>query len=408
MVKRGKKIRKIFIQILLVIIILAGGVGLLKFLSSLRKPPAKKEQKIIAPLLNAEIFGAENMQVVIDDWGTVQPKIEVQIVPQVSGRVVELHDDFVNGGFFKADEPLVMIDQRDYILAVENAESAVAAAQVQLEQEQAEADVAKQEWELLNSDNEPSSPLVLRGPQIRRAKAQLKAAKAQLETAKLNLERTTISMPFNGRIASESVDPGRFINAAQSIATVYATDVVEIVVPLKDKDLAWFDVPVGYNRSDQSSNDPSGSEVVVSSDFAGARHTWPGRVVRMEGKVDPRSRMVNIVIEVADPFSHSNSRPPLVPGMFVNVAIKGKQLENVIRVPRYVVHNTNQVWVARNGRLNVREVKIVRTDTNYAYIVSGLEDGAVIITSPLDTVVDRMRIRTSLDDQVIVEEAAKE
>ena len=399
MVKQGKKTRKIFIQIVLVIIILAGGVGLLKFLASLRKPPAKKEKQIAAPLLNAEIFGAENIQVVIDDWGTVQPKIEVQVVPQVSGRVVELHDDFVNGGFFKADEPLVVIDQRDYTLAVENAESAVAAAQVKLEQEQAEAVVASEEWAMLNSGDEPASPLVLRGPQIRQAEAELKAAIAQLETAKLNLERTTISMPFNGRIASESVDPGQFVNTAQSIATVYATDVVEIVVPLQDKDLAWFDVPVGYNRSDQASNAPSGSEVLVSCDFAGARHTWPGRVVRMEGKVDRQSRMVNIVIEVADPFSHSNSRPPLVPGMFVNVAIKGKQLENVIRVPRYVVHNTNQVWVGRNGRLNIQEVRIVRRDTNYAYIVSGLEAGAVVITSPLDTVIDNMKIRTSLQTQ---------
>jgi RND family efflux transporter MFP subunit len=399
MVRLGEKTRKIFIQILLVIIILAGGVGLLKFLASLRKPPAKKEKQIVAPLLNAEIFGAENIQVVIDDWGTVQPKIEVQVVPQVSGRVLALHDDFVNGGFFKADEPLVMIDQRDYILAVENAESAVAAAQVKLEQEQAEAAVASEEWAMLNSGNEPSSSLVLRGPQIRQANAQLKAAKAQLETAKLNLERTTISMPFNGRIASESVDPGQFINAAQSIATVYATDVVEIVVPLKDEDLAWFDVPVRFNRNDQASNDPSGSEVLVSSDFAGTRHTWTGQVVRTEGKIDPRSRMVNIVIEVADPFSPSNSRPPLVPGMFVNIAIKGKQLENAIRVPRYVVHNANEVWVARNGRLNIREVRIVRRDTNYAYVVSGLEAGAVVVTSPLDTVVDNMKIRTSLKTQ---------
>jgi RND family efflux transporter MFP subunit len=226
--------------------------------------------------------------------------------------------------------------------------------------------------------------------------------------AKLNFERTTISMPFDGCISSESVDLGQFINASLPIATVYATDVVEIVVPLEDKELAWFDVPAGFNHTDKTLNAPDGPEVQVSSNYAGARRTWTGRVVRTEGKIDQMSRMVNVVVEVTNPFDSADSTPPLIPGMFVRIAIKGKVLENVIKIPRYVVHNTDEVWVARQGRLIVQKVSIVRRDTEYVYIASGLEDGAVIITSPLDTVVDRMRIRTSLDDQVTVQEAVKE
>ena len=238
---RGRS-QKTYKQVVLFTLIVAIGLGIVITLKALRKPPAKKESQILAPLLNAQAVYAEDVQMVVFGPGTVEPKVEVQVVPQVSGRVVACHDDFVNGGFFKAHQPLVTIDQRDYKLAVENAESAVATDQVYIDRELAEAAVARQEWTQMNPEREPTSPLVLREPQIAEAKARLKASEARLATARLNLERTVISMPFDGRVAAESVDVGQYIMAGQAIATVYGTDVVEIVVPLQDRHLAWFDL----------------------------------------------------------------------------------------------------------------------------------------------------------------------
>lgn len=382
-------------RILLIVGILAVGVIVLVLLKAFRKPPAKKESQILAPLLNTQAVYAEDVQMVVFGFGTVEPKVEVQVVPQVSGRVDDRHNDFINGGFFKADEPLITIDQRDYKLAVENAEAAVAADQVYLDRELAEAAVAREEWTQLNPDREPTSSLVLRGPQIAEAKAKLKASEARLATAKLNLERTVISMPFDGRVAAESVDVGQYIMAGQAIATVYGTDVVEIVVPLQDRDLAWFDLPTSFNNP-ASSPLVSGAEALVIADFAGGRHTWAGRVVRAEGRIDSNSRMVNVVVEVTNPFEASDSRPPLVPGMFVEIEIKGKGLDGVIPVPRYAVHNADEVWVARDGRLWIQKVEIARQDKDYTYVTAGLASGAVIVTSSLEVVTNGMKIRTQL------------
>jgi len=392
MVKKILSNKKI-LQPVLVIVILIFGFGLLMFLASLKKPPAKRERTVVVPLLNAIKVHPQDLQMIIEGDGTAGPKVQVQIIPQVSGEVVTCHPDFVNGGFFEAGQTLVKIDPVDFALAVESAESAVAAAQVKLEQEQAEANVAAEEWAMLNSGEEPSSPLVLREPQIRQAKAELKAATAKLETAKLNLERTDVSVPFNGRISQESVDIGQYIMAGQSIATVYGTDAVEIIIPLEDKEMAWFDVPLGFNNENGSN---SGSSVIVTADFAGAEHKWPGRVVRTEGTVDRSSRMVNVVIEVADPFAHTNVKPPLVPGMFTKVKIQGKKLTNVFRVPRYVVHNNDEIWVERDGKLNIQKAGIIRIDTKFAYVGSGLESGDIIVTSPLDTVTDKMNVRVNV------------
>jgi RND family efflux transporter MFP subunit len=321
----------------------------------------------------------------------VQPKFEVNIVPQVAGIVVRCHPNFVNGGFFQAGEPLIVIDPRDYKLAVENAGSAVATAQVRLDQERAEAAVARQEWNQLHPNEEPTSPLVVREPQIRQAEALLQAATAQLAKANLDLERTTIAMPFPGRITQKSVDTGQYVTPGQSVAAVYSTEVVEIVIPLEDRELAWFEAPMG--QSNGTTGIEATSEADVFAEFEGTRHAWKGRVVRTQGRIDPVSRMVKVVVEVNKPFEISEGRPPLVPGMFAEVAIRGKAVQKVYRVPRHAIHNGNQVWVANSDKLVIRPVEVLRFDNQDAYLSAGLNDGESVVTTPLDIVSDGMAIR---------------
>ena len=392
---KNEKLRK---QILLALAIFFAGIIILIGLALMRKGPVKKPRVVVAPLLNARRVNSESMQMVVNGFGTVRPKVEVKVIPQVSGKVVACHANFVNGGFFKADEGLITIDPQDYAFAVENAAAAVAQAQVQLDKELAEQVVALQEWGQLHDGAEPDSPLVRRDLQVNYAKAQLKSAEASLKTAQLNLDRTVICVPFDGRISQESVDLGQFVTVGQSLATVYATDAVEIMVPLEDQRLAWFDIPLGYQNG-QEQGEQKGSEVELTSDFAGRVHTWAGRVVRTEGRIDPMSRMVNIVVEVEKPFELSNSRPPLVPGMFVEVRIKGKVLDNVVQIRRDAVHNRNEVWVQEGERLRIKQVEIARQEKEYSYVSSGIDDGSVVITSPLDAVTDGMKIRTEIEGE---------
>jgi RND family efflux transporter MFP subunit len=383
-------------QVLVVIVVLAVGLVASKGLIMSRKKPKKTRPPVLAPLVNAISVKLESTQITVSGSGTVKPKTEVKIVPQVAGVVVKCHRNFVNGGFFKANEPLVTIDQRDYQFAVESAEATVARAQVKLEQEQAEAKVAQSEWEQLHPGTKPDSPLVLRVPQIAQAQAELHAEQASLDKAKLNLKRTVLSVPFNGRIDEESIDIGQYVTTGQSIATVYSTEVVEIVVPLENRDLAWFDVPDRPNHIDPNNYEANLPIVDVKADFAGAVWSWQGRVVRTHGRIDPRTREVKVVVEVQNPFETSGGQPPLTPGMYVNINIKGKKLASVIRLPRHTVHNGNQVWIAKDDTLNIREVTIDRTDSEYAYITSGIASGELIVTSPIDAVTEGMAIRTEI------------
>jgi RND family efflux transporter MFP subunit len=256
---------------------------------------------------------------------------------------------------------------------------------VVLEQQRAEAEVAREEWDELHPGQEPASGLVVREPQVRQAEAELAAAEADLQVARLNLERTRISVPFDGVVVSESVDIGQYVTPGQPVARVYGTDAVEVRLPLENRELAWFSVP----------EDPSqtGPEAVVETSIAGRTHRWRGRVVRMEAEVDTSSRMVHVVVEVSEPYDRSDDRPPLLPGSFVDVSISGRTVEGLIAVPRYAVHEGDQVWVVEAGTLHIRDVDVVRSGREQAFIGAGLDDGDQVVVSSLDAVTDGMSVR---------------
>lgn len=394
-----------WIQAVLTLVIIALGIaGAIVFIK-LKKPPERVEQEVQAPLVKVERLGVSDIPMVVRGHGTVRPKVEVDIIPEVAGKVVNIHPELKVGGLIRADEQILQIDPRDYELGVRQAKAAVADASVRLETEQAEADVARKEWSQLNPGVEPTSPLVLREPQIRKAQATLESAEAQLDTAKLKLERTVISFPFDILITSESVDLGQYVVTGQPLAKAYGTEAVEIEVPLDDRELAWFDVFAGSIFAGGGPGRDQGTAAQVKADFAGAKQTWQGRVVRTRGQVDRNSRMISIIVEVTDPFKVMDNRPPLLPGVFAEVLIQGKTLNNAVAVPRDAIREGNRLWLVNNDRLHIRPLEIVRADKDFAYVVWDESDDVTVVVSSLDAVVDGMKVRVQSDTPPEGEEA---
>ncbi len=385
-------------QAIVAILVVALGVAGAYFLIKLRKPPQREVPETLAPLVEVEQLRVRDIPMIVRGYGTVSPRVEVEIVPEVPGKVVQVHPRLKAGGLIRAKEQIIQIDPRDYELAVQQANAAVAEAQVRLDTEKAEAEVARKEWRQLHPNTEPSSPLVLRDPQIRRAQASLESAKAQLAMADLRLERTSLSLPFDVLVINERIDLGQYVVVGQSLGAAYGIEAVEIEVPLEDDDLAWFDIfdnPVQFNGKELPTKHTTAQ---VKADFAGSGHVWKGRVVRTTGQVDRTSRMVSVVVEVRDPFDTSGGKPPLLPGVFAEVLIEGKILKDAVAVPRDAVREGNKVWAVNEGRLQILTLKIARADKDFAYISSGLDDGALIVVSSLDMAIDGMAVRTQAND----------
>jgi RND family efflux transporter MFP subunit len=372
-------------------IVLVVGVAAAALIASARKAPPRVERPALGPLVEVIEANVADIPIVVTGHGEVVPRVSVDLVPQVPGQVIRVHPSLVAGGFFKKGEVLVTIDPRDYELAMERAQAAVARAKVTFDREKAEAEVAREEWDVLHPGEEPTG-LVIREPQIRQAEAEYEAAVADLAVAELNLERTRLSLPFDGVVVSENVDVGQFVGVGSRLATVYGTDTVEVRVPLESRELAWFDVPSGNRRS--------GPRAEVSAELGGHEVVWDGTVTRMEAQVDQISRMVHVVVEVADPYKANEDHPPLLPGTFADVRIFGRTLADVVSLPRHAVREDNRVWVFEDGTLEVRDVEVLQADRERSLVSAGLEDGDLVIVTMLDAVTDGMKVRRANDGPV--------
>ena len=383
---------RIILMALLPLVVLAVGGFIAKGLLDSYEPPQPQPIETQPPLVNTIRAERVDRTLIVEAEGTVTPRTESQLVPEISGRVIEVSPSLAVGGFFDEEDVLLRIDSRVYELAITRARAAIEQARLRLVTEQAEAALARKEWEAVGR-GEPS-PLLFREPQIAEAESSLASAMASLAQAEYDLERTVLKAPFAGRVRSKQVDVGQFVQRGMSLATLYAVDVAEVRLPIPDAELAYCDLPLAYR--DVSS--PSiGPPVKLTALFAGREHSWNGRIVRTEGEIDPRTRMVNAIAQVDDPYARGreSGRPPLSVGMFVQAEIQGIRVRGVVAIPRFILRSADTVYVVGpDNRLDIRSVDILRLETDTALVRSGLADGERVCASPLEPVVQGMLVRT--------------
>ena len=385
MSKGKKRLIQVSISIFFVVMGLVG----LRILKASKPEIAKRKPPTPVPMVRTIKVESGPRVVKIRGEGTVRPLREINLVPEVGGKVVSVSPALVNGGEFKKGDTLLQIDPVDYQLAVTLAEAKVKDAESRLELAEEEAAAAQEEWRLLyedssNSDSKPP-PLVAKEPQLAAAQARLEADKADLRKALLNLERTKLKAPFSGRVGEENVDVGQYVSPGQSLGNLYSTEAAEILVPLEGEDLFWFRVP-GF-----TSGDGPGSPAVVRARVAKRELSWPGRVVRTEGRLDERTRMIRVVVRVDKPYSR---QPPLIFGLFVTVEIEGRRLTDAAVLPRAALHSDGVVWVVDDeNRLRFREVDVGRIQGDEVIVSDGLQHGERVVTTPLKAVTDGMSVR---------------
>jgi len=389
--------KNLLLKIILPLIILVIGVIGFKSLTGLSTPPKKQAQPQRGLLVEVLTIATQPHQVTVHATGSVAPGMEISLVPEVSGKIDWLSPQLVTGGFFRKGEKLLEIDQRDYRLAVEQAQATLAQAEVALQTEEQQSKLALEEWQLLNMDDkgEPS-PLVLRAPQLKKEKANLDAARAGLKKAQLNLQRTTLYAPFDCRIRTEQVDPGQYLRAGTAVATLAGTAQAEIKVPLPLSELQWLDIP-------RAGDTHTGSRATISLTSGSERLTWTGEIVRSAGEIDPASHMATIIVAV-DTADGNRSTPQgqldLSVGLFVDVALHGTHLPEVVSIPRSALRENDSVWLADlEDRLQIRPVHVLRREQDTLLIDEGLSAGERMILTTLDGAVTGLLLRPMAQEQ---------
>jgi RND family efflux transporter MFP subunit len=370
-----------------------GGLLALAMLIYTNPPASPQRRPAAGPNLVVETMPVrlQSYRVELQSYGTVQPRTQTTLISQVRGQIVYVNPNVRDGGYFKKGEVLASIDARDYEADVRIAEAILMDSRQQLAEAEARTMQAREDWERLgNSDEVPG--LVLKLPQLEAAKARVVSAESTLQKARLELERTDIVAPYAGRILRKQVGIGQVVNTNQALADIYATDYVEVRLPLRNSDLGYIELPESY-VDDAAKGEVA--QVRILSSLVGETE-WAAKLVRTEGAIDENARQLHVIAQVDDPFSQqSDNRSPLKIGEYVTAKLTGKTLSSVLVIPNNTIYQGSYVYVIEGDVLQRRDIEIAWQNERDAMIDAGLADGESLVTTPLGQVTSGVRVRVS-------------
>lgn len=380
-------------------LILGVGAAVFALLMLLRPQPASQDPPRRTPLVVTEPAEIRSGHLTIEGNGTVRPKSEITVSPQVAGRVTSVSPSFATGGRFEKGDVLIRIEAADYLNAVQAAEAEVEQRRVDLLTWEEQRELAIEEYGRFREREGITAPidtsevggLVFRDPQVRAAEAALARAEAGLEDAKLALARTRIVAPFDGIVRTKMADVGQYVAPGQTLGSLYDTDEVEIVVPLTDTEASLIDGLWSADTGDDDDRIP----VQVRASFGGEEYGWPGYVDRAEGALNANTRTVDVVVRVADPFDDDgSSRPPLLLGTYATVDIRGRKIDGFVVIPRIALRDGSEVYVVEQDTLlAIRPVQVLQEVGGQVMVRGDIQQGEPVVTSPMAIVTDGMTVR---------------
>ncbi len=373
-----------------ILILVFLGIGGYLTLDALAPEPEKADEAPPGLSVFAEAVTQRDLKLRVEAQGEVRPKREIVLAPQIAGRISYVSPDFIAGGFIRSGQVLVRLEAADYELGVVRARSGVASAEQRLARERAEADIARQDLEELGITD--ASPLAMRAPQLAEAQAALDSARAQLADAELALSRTAIVAPFSGRVRERSADLGQYVPPGQMLGTIFDTDVVEVALPMDDAEMGRLGLPFAFAATAEQ----PGPSVLFSANVGGERRQWIGEVKRTAASVNAQTRLINVIAELDDPFGEgADNGVPMAPGLFVDAEVEGSLIEDVFVAPRAALRGVDTIYIGdpEAGTLAIRNVDVVFTDQEGAYIASGVAEGELAVVSPIQAAFEGMSIK---------------
>ena len=356
---------------------------LLWFLGQVQPDPV---EELPPPDVFVEILTPKDFQVQISSNGTTTPFTQTVLTAEVGGEVIYRSKKFAEGASVIEGEILAKIDDTDLQLQYKNALLQLANAEVQYSLQLAEAEVAKEAWDKIGDG--VASDLTLKKPQLKQAEAFLEVAKAQVSSAAKKLNKTEIIAPYAGRIQNVNIDLGTTIIPGQPVGAMYTSSEIEITLAVKDNDLQFLSIPMDgrkLNPSEQAS-------VVIESFYKGKTQSWEGKLERVDGVIDPITRMINLIAVFKNDFIETD-KPNLPIGLFVEAKIDGITLKNIFEIPINSISKDNEVYIVdKDNQLELRKLTVLKKYSEFVIIKDGLRAGERIVTSKLSTASNGIKV----------------
>ena len=359
---------------------------LLALLMMMNKPSAemeKKDNKV--PYVKTMMLIPQTVNAQISSQGFIKPKSELNLLSQLNARVEWVSEKMEEGSSFNRGDTLIKLDRRDYELALITAEANVLNAEVNLEREKAESDLASREWNRVGGGT--GSALALRKPQLAQAKATLEAARASLERARRDLDRATFIAPFDGRVRSKNTDIGSTVFLGTLLGNIYSTEYFEVQLPIADQDVNFTGLDFNGLQI------PKQKQLQVS--FKLGEQLVNGKVIRAEAEVDPKTRMLSVVASINK--NEDEGEHFVLVGQYAQAMISGTRVNEVYVIPRNNIRSESLWVVDSNMELMNRPVNVLRYENEYALVNEGIENGDRLLMSRLSSLINGQKVTYSID-----------
>ena len=365
---------------------LAGLVATWIVLTAKSEPQAGAPPERPAPMVEVITAAPSEHQLRVKTQGTIGAKTQVELAVQVTGRVVEVSENFADGGFFNAGDILLKIEPDDYEFALARTEAALAQAEQRLAEERGRSRQAQREWRELGSAE--ANDLFLRKPQLRAAELAVTAAEADVAASKLALERTVIRAPFDGRVLQKRADVGQFVGNGTPLAQVYAIEALELRLPVSDAQLALLP-----DSLLTSSGGLVGSSAAITVNIGDKVWNFSAPIVRSEAEIDRRSRVANLIAEFSGTPEVVEGRPALTPGVFARAEILGRPVPDVIELSNTALSPDGHILVVNEqSTLERKDVAVVNREKDRVWI-SGISEGEVVVAELNNTLFPGLRVQ---------------
>jgi len=324
----------------------------------------KSRQTLEATGVPAPLPQVKTLEVVLGDitptivaHGNVGARYQLELATEVTGRVIWVAPEFEPGNTVSTGQVLLRVEPLNYRLELAQARATLETAKLTL------ADAKALQRKAL----------------IGESKLKIEAAQQRVAKAEQDLDYTEIRAPFNAVIDVQSVEYGQFISTGRTVAKLLSTDTAEVSLQVPPSDAGFVD--------------PTASARVQLSARIGAQQWhWQAKLLRIESRVDRRSRSIPVVVEVALPYDTSAHAHTLPLGLFVRADIPGKPISTAVRLPTDVLHANNTVFVVVDGALQRRQVNIAYRDGNTVVINGGLHSGERVVATRLEVMFEGMKV----------------
>lgn len=397
---------------ILAAVILLGSLGIATLLIAQRPEPERRDPPSQIPFVTTAPAVAGSGAIPVYGAGTVRPRVQVDVAAGVSGRVVWVDPAFESGGRVSEGQVLFRLDDADYRFRVEQARSGVAGQQLELLKVEEEAGIAREQYEEFRSrgggaEGAEANPLAQWEPQLEAARAAVERARAVLAEAELFLSRTEVRAPFDAVVRSENVGVGQLMAAGIGVGQIYASDALEIVVPLSGTEAAL--VPRLWDLRPGTADRRVAAR--VTADHGTVTYAWEGYVDRVEAALDEATRTLEVIVRVPNPFrggspvetgeagedteSSTGSPAPLLVGQFANVEISGIAPREYFRIRRLGLRPGNEVWAVDDGAVTIVPVRVLQRFDDTVFVMGGLRSGQEVVVGGIQFATEGMRVRTT-------------